>query len=204
MSEFDTYNLIKKIGICNSVKTKDINAHAYFMKLFKTKYIPDDENPNKLEGLIDFKIIKQKITQTLFERGEIFENNVKLEMGIIKEDGTEDSISWLSCYHEPSSHREKLISACILSIHNHPITLKRGKTSFNFIDEFLTKTSVITIIPAHFDKNEFNQYIFRKEDSKFRDKWIRYYNRRNKKARKCKKCKSSNPNVPDEEGWVIV
>jgi len=90
MSKDYTYKLIYQLGPTTSIKVKDAAAHKYFMNLFTTKYVSDpDEQPDKLVGLHDFKIVRRPLDQT------------KLELGIIKEDGTEDSISWLSCYNGP-------------------------------------------------------------------------------------------------------
>ena len=191
-----TYNLIKSLGVCDSILNKDKSAYKYFMNLFETQYTPDEETPDKLAGIIDFKIIRQKLTQVLFERGEIPADEVKLELGIIKSDGTEDSISWLSCFDGPMTKRQKLISAFIVSIHNHPKHLVKGRTEFRFVDEFLKKNS---IIPTTFDKNEFNQWIFKKEDNTFRKKWVKYYNKHNPYI-----CKTCHPTFTDAEGWIFV
>lgn len=193
-----TYNLIKSIGVCNSIYYEDRSAHKYFMKLFRTKYVPDLENPDKLVDLSDFKIIKQKLTQALFERDEIGADGVKLEIVIIKADGTEDSISWLNCFHGPASYKEKLISACILSIHNHPKELVKRRTDFPFVNDFL-EIDGDTIKPTTFQKNDFNQWIFKEEDNDFRIQWINYYNSRNRSP-----CRNCYPRVPDEEGWRNV
>jgi len=182
MSKDTTYKLIYQLGVTTSVKEKDTEAHKYFMDLFTRQYIPDpDEQPDKLVGLVDFKIVRQLLDQT------------KLEIRIIKEDGTEDSISWLSCYNGPSSHREKLISAMIVAIHNHSVELTKNRITFPYVDKFLEKYEP----PEMFTKNKYNQRIFREEDSDFRDKWITYYQSKNKNI--CLKCFPS-----DEDGWTNV
>jgi len=184
MSQSYTYNLIKSIGICNSIKKYDLKAHNYFMKLFTTKYIPDDdENPDKIVGLVDFKIVRQKMDST------------KLEMGIIKENGTEDSISWLSCYDGPASNREKLVTAMIVAVHNHPKEVERRKTTFPYIDSFLKNNEP----PQYFDKNEYNQRVFRIIDSEFKEKWKIYYHNNNKHI-----CNICSPIKEDNDGWTIV
>lgn len=182
MSKDATYKLIYKLGPTTSVKAKDAEAHKYFMKLFTTKYIPDpDEQPDKLVGLHDFKIIRQPLDQT------------KLEMGIIKDDGTADSISWLSCYNGPSTNREKLISAMIIAVHNHPLELDKHRMTFPYLDEFLENNRQ----PTLFAKNMYNQRIFREEDSEFRHKWITYYHKKTKDI--CRKCFP-----PIDDGWTTV
>ena len=196
MSQSDTYKWIQKLGVCASIRKKDIRAHTYFMKLFQERYVPDEEHPDKLVGLIDFKIVRQPLTQTLFEMGEISKESVKLEMGIIKEDGTEDSISWLNCYKGPLTHREKLISACKIAIHTHPIELERGSDTFRCVDTFL---EIEPIVPTKFAKNTFHQYIFREDDAEFRERWKKYYTEHTR--RPCPRC---SPMTPDEEGWMTV
>ena len=194
-----TYDLIQSLGVCDSVLHKDTKAHKYLMNLFETQYTPDEETPDKLFGLVDFKIIRQKLTQALFERSEISEGEVKLEIRIIKYDGTEDSISWLNCFDGPMNKREKLISALVLSIHNHPKELVKGRKEFRFVDEFLKKNSIKHIIPTTFDKNEFHQWIFKKADDKFHKKWVKYYNKHNPYI-----CKTCHPTFTDAEGWTHV
>jgi hypothetical protein len=171
------------LGPTTSVKAKDAEAHKYFMNLFTRQYISDpDEQPDKLVGLVDFKIVKRQMDET------------KLELGIIKEDGTEDSISWLSCYNGPSSIREKLISAMIVAVHNHPIELIKHSMTFPYVDAFLANNHP----PKFFAKNMYNQRIFREEDSEFRDAWITYYHSKNKYI--CKKCFIKM----NEDGWTTV
>ena len=43
-----TYNLIKSLGVCDSILNKDKSAYKYFMNLFETQYTPDEETPDKL------------------------------------------------------------------------------------------------------------------------------------------------------------
>ena len=201
LTKQDTYTWIQTLGVCTSVKSKDIEAYTYFKQLFATKYVPDsEEHPNKLVGVVDFTIRRQPLAQALFARNEISEDQVKLEMGIVKEDGTEDSISWLSCFDGQTTGREKFISACILSVHNHPKELEKGKTHFRFVDTFLNeKKDVIGLVPSRFAKNEFHQHVFREEDAAFRKAWVDYYNAHTKTP-----CRTCTPVVADEEGWTTV
>jgi hypothetical protein len=72
-------SLIEKTGYCNSLKIQP-TTYNFLMELFQ-----NHPNPNKVEGTIDIKIGKDPI----YNKGYC--------LYLMKEDNTEDTISWNAC-----------------------------------------------------------------------------------------------------------
>jgi hypothetical protein len=79
--EEHTRDIITKIGVCLSIRTKSINDYNFFINLFRRhpKY------PEKIYDICDISIVKNKIKSAC------------LELNIIKTNGTTDDISWKNC-----------------------------------------------------------------------------------------------------------
>ena len=73
-----TRDIISKIGVCSSIRTKSINDYNFFINLFRRhpKY------PEKIYDICDISIVTNKVKSKY------------LELNIIKTNGTTDDISW--------------------------------------------------------------------------------------------------------------
>lgn len=104
--------LLKKIGICNSVKSKSISNFLELSSILK-------QHPHqceKLHNMIDIAIIPNKLNKTT------------LEVNIIKEDGTLEDISWKMCV----TQREKSYNHLLLTAMRYSITYQ--------IDEYRSRS----------------------------------------------------------------
>jgi len=209
VSAKQVHDLIYRLGPCSSIKSAEYKSLNILLNLFKEKYMPDeDENPNKIQDIVDFKILKQRL------------NPKKMELHLVRSNGTSESISWLSCFNGPAPYDEKLTTAMILALHpTHDKEIAKGLTSYRYKDEFIKEyTGQGGVVPLLFDKNAHHQRIFKKEDSAFADAWVSYYNEKCKLAGyiPCKECANpkklggSNTIIDDvggaemDDGWVLV
>ena len=183
------YKLIYAIGPCEGVVTVYPVAGAILMKLFQEQYVPHDDD-KKFVGVVDFMIRRNALCMELGLEP-------RLELWIRRGDRSTDSISWTTCFEGPMTVRMKLISAMILAVHNHPKNLDRRSESMRHADEFLAGRAV----PVLFVKNEYHQWIFREEDSEFREAWLLYYKGL---GLRCKRCSGHVGPTVDEEGWTTV
>jgi hypothetical protein len=183
------YKLIYSIGPCESIVGPYPVACAILMKLFQEQYVPHDED-RKFVGVVDFMIRRNALCMELGLEP-------RLELWIRRGDRSTDSISWTTCFEGPMTVRMKLISAMILAVHNHPKNLDRRSESMRHADEFLAGRAV----PVLFVKNEYHQWIFREEDSEFREAWLSYYKGL---GLRCKRCSGHVGPTVDEEGWTTV
>lgn len=181
------YKLIYAIGPCEGLVGPYPVAGAILMKLFQEQYVPHDED-EKFVGVVDFMIRRNALCMELGLEP-------RLELWIRRGDMSADSISWTTCFEGPMTVRMKLISAMKLAVHNHPLDLDRRSESMRHSDEFLTGRAT----PVFFVKNEYHQWIFRKEDSEFREAWLSHYKGL---GLRCKRC--SPVATVDEEGWTTV
>lgn len=185
------YKLIYSIGPCESIVGPYPVACAILMKLFQEQYVPHDDD-GKFVGVVDFMIRRNALCEELGIE-------TRLELWIRRGDGSTDSISWTTCFEGPMTVRMKLISAMKLAIHTHPVDLDRRSETLRHADEFLAGRDA----PTMFIKNEYHQWIFREEDSEFRDAWLLYY--KAAPGTRCKRClRSEGPATVDAEGWTTV
>jgi hypothetical protein len=74
-------NKINRIGLCSSIREEDEDFYNELLELFKSH--PD--YPEKIEGLMDLKIVRNKIQTRYFE------------INMIKDDEIIEDISWRCC-----------------------------------------------------------------------------------------------------------
>lgn len=204
LSKFTTQNslklhfkqLIKIIGICDSIKTKHNDYYIEFCELFKRH----SDYPHKFIGMIDIFI----------------KNNPKyptqLMTFIRKEDGTEDDVSVLSnCI--TGKPKNNLIIAMRIEIHPYIEEYRKNNrlccelcSSLNYaevdhhselapfaklVDDFMKINKLP--IPIEFDNTKWGPKCFRESDKGFRDSWIEYHNKHMILRILCKKCNGSQP-----------
>ena len=198
-TEKTVYELIYAIGLTNSIKKEFPMSFKILEKLIAEKYPIDETQPDKIKGITDFAIRRRPMSIYFDTIGETHKD--RFELHTLK--GTvEDSISWLSCFEGPASHRAKLISAMKLAVHSHPIDPEKGKETWSPADEFILKNEERGLLPLLFTKNQYHQWIFREEDANFKTAWLKYYER--KTMPPCYKCHPEMRNRIDEEGWSFV
>ena len=93
-----TRNLIATIGICPSIRIRNIDDYNFFINLFRRhpKY------PEKIYNICDIQIVRNKV------------NSNYLEVNIVKGDGSIDDISWRNCIS--GAERDKFKCALRMSI----------------------------------------------------------------------------------------
>ena len=198
-TEKTVYELIYAIGLTNSIKKEFPMSFKILEKLIAEKYPIDETQPDKIKGITDFAIRRRPMSIYFDTIGETHKD--RFELHTLK--GTvEDSISWLSCFEGPASHRAKLISAMKLAVHSHPIDPEKGKETWSPADKFIEKNEERGLLPLLFTKNQYHQWIFREEDANFKTAWLKYYER--KTMPPCYKCHPEMRNRIDEEGWSFV
>ena len=194
-TEKTIYNLIYTIGLCNSIKKEFPMGFKILAKLFAEKYPVDETQPDKINGITDFTIRRNPISIYFDNIGETYKE--RFEVHTIK-GAVEDSISWLACFEGPATYKAKLISAMKLAVQSHPVDLDRGKESWSPANKFIE----VRETPLLFAKNQFHQWIFREEDTAFRDAWLSYYE--GKMMPTCYKCHPDMKNRTDEDGWSLA
>ena len=197
-TEKTVYELIYAIGLTNSIKKEFPMSFKILEKLIAEKYPIDETQPDKIKGITDFAIRRRPMSIYFDTIGETHKD--RFELHTLK--GTvEDSISWLSCFEGPASHRAKLISAMKLAVHSHPIDPEKGKETWSPADKFIEKNEERGLLPLLFTKNPDHQWIFREEDADFKAAWLTYYERKTKKP--CYTCHPEMRNRIDEDGWTL-
>jgi hypothetical protein len=116
-----------------------------------------------------------------------------------------DSVSWVSCFDGPYTHRMKLISAMKLAVHNHPKEIEERAETCLFGDLFIQKNDELGAVPKVFTKNEFHQWIFREEAKEFKDTWVKYYKKKATKRKiVCLKCNPELLSNVSPDGWTTA
>jgi hypothetical protein len=185
-------NMIYRIGLISSVKNNDINDYNVFLDLFKNH----PEYPQKIDGIIDVCIVRNKMNPKYYE------------LNIIKEDGTIDNISYLSCCKVQHDEMKNLKSAMRYAIKpqidhyrsNNVNVCQSCNSSKNIeIDHFDPSfkklyTDFIEInpnIPKEFQDTYFNSACFKEEDREFEESWCQHHLKYAKLQCLCKKCNLS-------------
>ncbi len=173
-------NLFNEIGLCNSVKTKNVD---YYNKIYNI-ILNHPNSESKLSNIIDFKIIKNKLNNNFFE------------INIIKQDNIIEDVSWRKCIYNKNINHD-LNSALRYSINDQIYEYRNSvdiskcklcdkptnnKPHIDHIIEF--KNLVIDfhnnnklVIPTSFDNtiDGSNRKTFKKIDIEYENKWKEYH-----------------------------
>jgi hypothetical protein len=191
--EEHTRNIIKQIGITNSIKKTKPEYYNFFLELFKRH----TDYPNKTRNMIDI-IIKQNIFGSGFE------------LNIIRDDNSIEDISWKNCVNQRKSNDLKaaMRTAIIPQIIDFRQLSKLDceichKPSDNYeVDHIIhfekLYTNFIKLqsdIPTSFNdmKDGSNRACFKPSDNKFEDDWFKYHKDNAKLRILCKHCNISRP-----------
>jgi hypothetical protein len=185
--------IINKIGVCDSVKTKYPSEFFDFCELFKRH----SDYPGKFIGFVDIKI----------DYNPIFINN--LEVSIIKEDGSIDDVSVMNnCITgkpkdnlkiamrvsiQPQIHEYKnnnYIKVCELcgehdriEIDHHSEKSPFAKLYIDFLD--------INKLPTTFNNTKSHMKCFKGLDYNFEKNWMQYHKENAILRTLCRKCNGS-------------
>jgi len=190
--EFDTNDelrdyvvrIIKHVGICNSVKQTHPDVYIFFVSLFQRH----PEKERKEVSLITDISIRRFPKANPHHPLAVSDH----QFFIIKNNGTEDSISWNTCVRGKINPVEKRLNwAMRLAIKEQirdfksktPNPCEFCKTTVNLtVDHIIKfkqlKDDFITLNPAYpteFSKNELSQEVFREEDKCYSDLWQKYH-----------------------------
>jgi len=128
-------DIISKIGLCSSVKTKSISDYNFFIELFREH--PD--YPHKTYNISDISIVKNK-------KGQGF------GLYIIKNDGTTDDISWKDCI---SGHKKNLFKVALR------VSVEEQTDSFRKTSSNICALCKISVGPFHVDhENHFEEVVY--------------------------------------------
>lgn len=187
--------IINRIGVCDSVKTKYPSEFFDFCEVFKRH----SDYPGKFIGFVDIKI----------DYNPMFIN--QLEVSIIKENNTIDDVSVLNnCIS--GKPRDNLKIAMRVSIQpqikeykkNNPIKVCElcDKHDIIEIDHHSEKSPFAKLcndfmeinklpIPTSFDDTESHMKCFKELDSDFENSWVEYHNENAILRMLCRTCNGS-------------
>lgn len=201
---------IQKIGLTDSLKRKDPEMFTFFVELFGRH--PEKERKG-VDNLKDIQIRK-------FAKARVIKQLSDYQFWIVKEDGTEDSISWNTCVKSEVNplgkrlnwamrhavedqisafkvrHRGERCQLCGSSENptvDHIIKFRKLK------DDFLAANPVH---PTEFAKNAIAQEVFREEDFEFACLWKNYHREKAELRVLCLTCNQAIDNYG--EGFVKV
>lgn len=184
------------IGLTSSVKNHNEQDYKEFLELFKNH----PEYPEKIQGIVDVFIVRNKMTPKYYE------------LGIIKDDGTTDNISYLACCkikHDKSKNLKESMRYCIKpqidefrknnklecvscgSLLN--IEIDHNEPSFKKLyDDFIEMNPNI---PSSFDNTYFNSACFKEVDKDYNELWYDYHLKHANLQCLCKKCNLSKKRI---------
>ncbi len=201
-----TRNLLKHIGICSSIKNKNIDAYNYFIKLFESH----PKNPEKTKGIVDLKITQNKV------------NRSAIEINMVKENSVEEDISWVACIKGKT--RDPLPIAYRVAIDDQIKEFRKDKPSkcvncgetkgemhvdhiIHFEKLILDFEKLIIApekdsklqIPKLFANHSSNMKCFRDTDKEFEKKWKDFHKKNATLRILCKKCNTTRENYKEPE-----
>lgn len=164
-----TRNLLKKVGVCESVKSKDLDAYNFLVELIKNHPTYAD----RVNSFKDFAINYNHL------------NKKALELFIVKDNDELRSVSWLCCCSGKSKSHSDLFNRCLRHIirnqiysyknqhntnvcelckkHNDNIHVDHYKTTFkDIVKDFLEKFKLQ--IPSFYEKDRFNNVVLVGDD----------------------------------------
>ena len=179
-----TIRLIRQVGLCESVKQTHPDIYTFFVSLFQRHPEKDRKEVSLITDISIRRFPKANPRQPLaFTDHQLF---------IIKNNGTEDTISWVSCVKGEINPIEKRLNwvmrhaiqqqirdfkarnpnpceFCNATINltvDHIIKFKQLKDDFIILNP---------VYPTEFSKNELSQEVFREEDKEYSELWQNYH-----------------------------
>lgn len=179
---------IKRIGVCDSIKTEYPNDYEEFLLLFKRH--PD--YPEKINGIIDLKLI----INPLYKCQSLL---------MVKLDNTLEDISYLKCVTQAAKDKLKIAmrNSIVPQIYKFRESANLICTNCGSLDNlqvdhivhfeklYLDFIDERNNLPKSFDTNIGYTSIFKKEDILFETEWSNYHNINAKLQILCKRCNCS-------------
>ena len=179
-----TIHLIRQVGPCTSVKQTHPDIYTFFVSLFQRHPEKDRKEVSLITDISIRRFPKANPRQPLAVTDHQF--------FIIKNNGTEDTISWVSCVKGEINPIEKRLNwvmrhaiqqqirdfkarnpnpceFCNATINltvDHIIKFKQLKDDFIILNP---------VYPTEFSKNELSQEVFREEDKEYSELWQNYH-----------------------------
>jgi hypothetical protein len=189
-----TRDTIASIGLCSSVKIKYLDEYNFFIDLFRRhpKY------PEKIYGICDIKIVKNKV------------NSKYLELNIVKDDNSEDDISWRNCVS--GNEKDKFKSALRVSINDQ---IKQFRSECDnicsicktldadeyHVDHIIHFEEILYHFlqftkkpkPTIFQNNIDNRKAFMSDDKEYEDEWKLFHKNKAQLRLLCRSCNLKRP-----------
>ena len=179
-----TIRLIRQVGLCESVKQTHPDIYTFFVSLFQRHPEKERKEVSLITDISIRRFPKANPRQPLAVTDHQF--------FIIKNNGTEDTISWVSCVKGEINPIEKRLNwvmrhaiqqqirdfkarnpnpceFCNATINltvDHIIKFKQLKDDFIILNP---------VYPTEFSKNELSQEVFREEDKEYSELWQNYH-----------------------------
>ena len=179
-----TICLIRQVGLCTSIKQTHPDIYTFFVSLFQRHPEKDRKEVSLITDISIRRFPKANPRQPLAVTDHQF--------FIIKNNGTEDTISWVSCVKGEINPIEKRLNwvmrhaiqqqirdfkarnpnpceFCNATINltvDHIIKFKQLKDDFIILNP---------VYPTEFSKNELSQEVFREEDKEYSELWQNYH-----------------------------
>ena len=179
-----TIRLIRQVGLCTSVKQTHPDIYTFFVSLFQRHPEKDRKEVSLITDISIRRFPKSNPRNPLVVSDQQF--------FIIKNNGTEDTISWVTCVNGEINPIEKRLNwvmrhaiqqqirdfkarnpnpceFCNATINltvDHIIKFKQLKDDFIILNP---------VYPTEFSKNELSQEVFREEDKEYSELWQNYH-----------------------------
>ena len=177
-------SIIKQVGLCRSVKQTHPDVYTFFVSLFQRHPEKERKEVSQITDISIRRFPKSNPRQPLtFSDHQFF---------IIKNNGTEDSISWNTCVKGEINPVEKRLNwAMRRAIEDQIKEFKRKnpkpcefcKATVNLTVDHIIKFKQLKddfiiinpVYPTEFSKNEISQEVFREEDKEYSELWQKYH-----------------------------
>ena len=179
-----TIRLIRQVGLCTSVKQTHPDIYTFFVSLFQRHPKKEEKEVSLITDISIRRFPKANPYQALAIGDHTF--------FIIKNNGTEDTISWNTCVNGKINPIEKRLNwvmrhaiqqqirdfkarnpnpceFCNATVNltvDHIIKFKQLKDDFIILNP---------VYPTEFSKNELSQEVFRDEDKEYSELWQNYH-----------------------------
>jgi hypothetical protein len=175
-----TRTLLKKVGVCDSVKSIDLDAFNFLIDLIKNHPSYDERITNFRDFAINYNHLNKKA----------------LELFIVDEDNNHNSISWICCCSGNTRSDSELFNKCLRNIiksqifefknknntsicslckkHSDNIHIDHYETTFkDIVKNFLIKFKLQ--IPSAFEKDDYNNVLMIGDDRYIGEVFEKYH-----------------------------